>query len=375
MEMVVSKETSCQMGGYDVLEVKQVSKLYENQRGVRHIDFSMSRGEIVGFLGPNGAGKTTTMRMITGYLNPTHGTITIDGLSMADHPKKARQKIGYLPETPPLYPEMSVRAYLQFIADLRGIPVREQKQRIGGVIERLGLEGRERQIIRSLSKGYKQRIGLAQAILHNPDLLVLDEPTSGLDPKQIIEIRQLIRELGENHTVLLSTHILPEINTLCNRVLIINQGSIVLDGQPDQLANTMGETFEVSLEIKGPREAVLAELRGIPGVGSVRELAGEPSAAPALAAEPSDAEAAAPSTAVSAESETVKVIVASADKTDIRETLFYRMADKRYPIVSMKKESLSLEDIFLKLTTNESLDSTAADGDPTPEAEEAVPHA
>ncbi len=375
MEMVVSKETSCQMGGYDVLEVKQVSKLYENQRGVRHIDFSMSRGEIVGFLGPNGAGKTTTMRMITGYLNPTHGTITIDGLSMADHPKKARQKIGYLPETPPLYPEMSVRAYLQFIADLRGIPVREQKQRIGGVIERLGLEGRERQIIRSLSKGYKQRIGLAQAILHNPDLLVLDEPTSGLDPKQIIEIRQLIRELGENHTVLLSTHILPEINTLCNRVLIINQGSIVLDGQPDQLANTMGETFEVSLEIKGPREAVLAELRGIPGVGSVRELAGEPSAAPALAAGPSDAEAAAPSTAVSAESETVKVIVASADKTDIRETLFYRMADKRYPIVSMKKESLSLEDIFLKLTTNESLDSTAADDDPTPEAEEAVPHA
>lgn len=378
MEMDVSKETICQMGGYDVLEVKQVSKLYENQRGVRHIDFSMSRGEIVGFLGPNGAGKTTTMRMITGYLNPTHGTITIDGLSMADHPKKARQKIGYLPETPPLYPEMSVRAYLQFIADLRGIPVREQKQRIGGVIERLGLEGRERQIIRSLSKGYKQRIGLAQAILHNPDLLVLDEPTSGLDPKQIIEIRQLIRELGENHTVLLSTHILPEINTLCNRVLIINQGSIVLDGQPDQLANTMGETFEVSLEVKGPREAVLAELRGTPGVGSVRELAGEPTAAPALAAEPTasaDGEAAESATAAPAEGETVKVVVAAADKTDIREALFYRMADKRYPIVSMKKESLSLEDIFLKLTTNEALDSAAGDGSPTPEEEEAVPHA
>ncbi|GLI10151.1 ABC transporter ATP-binding protein [Paenibacillus tyrfis] len=378
MDMDDSKEIICQMGGYDVLEVKQVSKLYENQRGVRHIDFSMSRGEIVGFLGPNGAGKTTTMRMITGYLNPTHGTITIDGLSMADHPKKARQKIGYLPETPPLYPEMSVRAYLQFIADLRGIPVREQKQRIGGVIERLGLEGRERQIIRSLSKGYKQRIGLAQAILHNPDLLVLDEPTSGLDPKQIIEIRQLIRELGENHTVLLSTHILPEINTLCNRVLIINQGSIVLDGQPDQLANTMGETFEVSLEVKGPREAVLAELRGTPGVGSVRELAGEPTGAPALAAEPTasaDGEAAESATAVPAEGETVKVVVAAADKTDIREALFYRMADKRYPIVSMKKESLSLEDIFLKLTTNEALDSAAADASPTPEEEEAVPHA
>lgn len=167
-----------------MLEVKQVSKVYENQRGVQSIDFSMSRGEIVGFLGPNGAGKTTTMRMITGYLNPTQGTITIDGLSMADHPKKARQKIGYLPETPPLYPELTVGAYLQFIADLRGIPAKEQKSRIGEVVERLGLQGRERQVIRSLSKGYKQRVGLAQAILHQPDLLVLDEPTSGWIPNK-----------------------------------------------------------------------------------------------------------------------------------------------------------------------------------------------
>ncbi|AFH59274.1 ABC transporter ATP-binding protein [Paenibacillus caseinilyticus] len=349
-----------------VLEVKGVSKLYENQRGVRNIDFSMNRGEIVGFLGPNGAGKTTTMRMITGYLNPTHGSITIDGLSMAEHPKKARQKIGYLPETPPLYPEMTVSAYLQFIADLRDIPARDQKRRIGEVIERLGLQGRERQIIRSLSKGYKQRIGLAQAILHNPDLLVLDEPTSGLDPKQIIEIRQLIRELGENHTVLLSTHILPEINTLCNRVLIINGGKIVLDGQPDQLANSMGETFEVSLEVRGPREAVLAEIASVPGVGSVRELGAEgaqtASAAlpeveeaelPAadLAGQPADA-AAAPAS--------VKVIVTSSDREDIREALFYRLAEKRYPILTMKRESLSLEEIFLKLTTSESLESAAA---------------
>ncbi|TVY09370.1 ABC transporter ATP-binding protein [Paenibacillus cremeus] len=356
-----------------MLEVKQVSKLYENQRGVHGIDFSMSRGEIVGFLGPNGAGKTTTMRMITGYLNPTHGSILVDGLSMADHPKKARQKIGYLPETPPLYPEMSITAYLQFIADLRGIPVKEQKRRIGEVIERLGLQGRERQIIRSLSKGYKQRVGLAQAILHNPDLLILDEPTSGLDPKQIIEIRQLIRELGENHTVLLSTHILPEINTLCNRVLIINQGRIVLDGQPDQLANSMGETFEVSLEVKGPREAVLSELRSVPGVSGVKELNPVEVAVQAAAAstdnEAVEPETAAISAAVAPDDTdgTVKVLVSSADREDIREAVFYRLAERRYPILAMKKESLSLEDIFLKLTTNESLDSSPADASDDPE--------
>lgn len=377
-----------------MLEVKQVSKLYENQRGVHNIDFSMSRGEIVGFLGPNGAGKTTTMRMITGYLNPTVGSITIDGLSMANHPKKARQKIGYLPETPPLYPEMTVEAYLQFIADLRGIPGREQKRRIGEVIERLGLQGRERQIIRGLSKGYKQRMGLAQAILHNPDLLVLDEPTSGLDPKQIIEIRQLIRELGENHTVLLSTHILPEINTLCNRVLIINQGRIVMDGHPDQLAQSMVERFEVSLEIKGPRQAVLAELRGMPIIASVKPLAEEAAAAVPAATTPAalepQPEQDAPEQGVGAEASqaeptaepaasvtvepTVKVLVSAKDNADIREELFYRMAELRYPILAMKKESLSLEDIFLKLTTNEvteaSEDESSADRE-----EEVTPNA
>ncbi|QGQ93563.1 ATP-binding cassette domain-containing protein [Paenibacillus psychroresistens] len=312
-----------------MLEVQQVSKLYENQRGVNQIDFSMSRGEIVGFLGPNGAGKTTTMRMITGYLNPSQGQILVDGLSMADHPRKARSKIGYLPETPPLYPEMNVYAYLRFIADLRGIPVKEQKMRIGSVIEKLGLQGRERQIIRGLSKGYKQRLGLAQAIIHNPDLLILDEPTSGLDPKQIIEIRQLIKELGENHTVLLSTHILPEVNALCNRVLIINQGSIVLDGKPEQIVNTMGETFEVSLEIKGHRETIVRELELLESVGQVTIAADQPQA------------------------DSTKLQVSSNNRQDIREILFYRMAELGLPILEMKKQNLSLEDIFLKLTTNE----------------------
>ncbi|MFB7817597.1 ABC transporter ATP-binding protein [Paenibacillus chitinolyticus] len=425
-----------------MLEVNGVSKLYENSRGVREINFSMQRGEIVGFLGPNGAGKTTTMRMITGYLNPTGGNILVDGLSMADHPRKARRKIGYLPETPPLYPEMTVRSYLKFVADLRDVPVRAQKGRVNEIIDKLGLNGRENQIIRSLSKGYKQRLGLAQAIVHKPDLLVLDEPTSGLDPKQIIEIRSLIRELGENHTVLLSTHILPEVNTLCNRVLIINQGQIVLDEKPEMLGATMGDTFEVSLEVKGPREEIISLLGSTAGIAAVREMADGASAAAALglagapaaasgagdsadaeaasggagdtASEAAEAAAVAPASpdaaaepagssgsAVQADGpggprlgaleepaaagvdasaapqaktggqqtaspggtapDTVKLLVSSADSTDIREPLFFRLAEAGYPILEMKRESLSLEDIFLKLTTDESLSGSAED--------------
>lgn len=311
--------------------------MYENQRGVRNIDFSMDRGEIVGFLGPNGAGKTTTMRMITGYLNPTQGQIRIDGLSMAEHSKKARRKIGYLPETPPLYPDMSVQAYLKFIADLRDIPVREQKLRISEAVGKLGLQGREKQVIRSLSKGYKQRLGLAQAILHKPDLLVLDEPTSGLDPKQIMEIRELIKELGENHTVLLSTHILPEVNTLCNRVLIINQGQIVLDEKPEQLGGRMGERFELTMEVRGEKQAVLDGLQSLEGVDRVELLQNDPGR-----------EAASGTPA-----ETLRLRLAAKDRTDIREPVFYRMAELRLPILEMKKETLSLEEIFLKLTSGE----------------------
>jgi ABC-2 type transport system ATP-binding protein len=300
------------------------------------------------------------MRMITGYINPTHGRIEVDGLSMADHPKKARRKIGYLPETPPLYPEMTVHAYLKFIADLRDVPAREQKNRIGEVIAKLGLEGRERQVIRGLSKGYRQRLGLAQAILHEPDLLILDEPTSGLDPKQIIEIRQLIRELGDKHTVLLSTHILPEINTLCNRVLIINQGRVVLDERPDNLGRTMGETFEVSLEVKGPREQILEQLQGIEAIATIKDL------------QPGSSSASEPAP------EAVKLLVTASGGTDIREALFFSMAGAGYPILEMKRESLSLEDIFLKLTTDEpaaNADSDSAISDSPTDKPEVDPDA
>jgi ABC-2 type transport system ATP-binding protein len=377
-----------------LLEVQKVSKLYTNHRGVEEIDFTMSRGEIVGFLGPNGAGKTTTMRMITGYLNPTSGSIRVDGLSMVEAARKVRRKIGYLPESPPLYPEMRVSDYLRFVADLRDIPVREQKRRIAETVARLGLTGRERQVIRGLSKGYKQRLGLAQAILHQPDLLVLDEPTSGLDPKQIIEIRRLIRELGEQHTVLLSTHILPEINTICNRVLIINQGRIVLDGKPEELAGSMADRFEVSLEIKGPRERIVTEIGLLPAVAKVAVQEGgmietalatsgddslEEDADALLLDEEVDPEriydgtfaldeadladevtASSRGGMVASETpsgaEVVQLTVTATDQTDLREALFYRMAELGYPILEMRRLRPSLEDIFLKLTTAEAMD-------------------
>jgi ABC-2 type transport system ATP-binding protein len=308
--------------------------MYQNQRGVNNIDFSMERGEIVGFLGPNGAGKTTTMRMITGYLNPSKGNILVDGLSMSDHPRKARKKIGYLPESPPLYPEMTVYSYLNFIADLRDVAVKEKKKRIEEVISKLGMNGREKQIIRSLSKGYRQRVGLAQAILHKPDLLIMDEPTSGLDPKQIIEIRQLIKELGENHTVLLSTHILPEVNTLCNRVLIINAGKIVLDSKANELSHAISNNFEINLEVRGKKDDVMRQIRSLENVKTVKEIKlndedrteGDPS---------------------------VRLHIVSRDQEDIREQIFYKMAEAKLPILEMKKENPSLEDVFLKLTASE----------------------
>ncbi|MBG9796110.1 ABC transporter ATP-binding protein [Paenibacillus dendritiformis] len=378
-----------------MLEVNNVSKWYDDRRGVEDLQFAIEQGEIVGFLGPNGAGKTTTMRMITGYLNPTRGSISIGGLTMAEHGAEARSKIGYLPETPPLYPDMSVKAYLSFIADLRGVPVREQKQRIAEMLDKLGLRGREKQIIRSLSKGYKQRLGLAQAIIHKPDLLVLDEPTSGLDPNQIIEIRELIRELGEQHTVLLSTHILPEVNTLCNRVLIIHQGRLVLDERQDRLGSVMGQASSLQLEVKGREPEIISILTALPEVASVDVLAdvkepdagngteeqrenggagadsitdtlsGNPAAeaASGMEAEPANADEAGSVTEAGEDhtgvpqpdsgARIVALRVIPAEQTDARESIFFALAKAGYPILEMKRDATSLEDVFIRLTTEE----------------------
>ncbi|MBT2283530.1 ATP-binding cassette domain-containing protein [Paenibacillus polymyxa] len=335
-----------------MLEVKQVSKVYEGQRGVHQLDFTMERGEIVGFLGPNGAGKTTTMRMITGYLHPTAGSIMVDGVSVHEQGQRVRSKIGYLPETPPLYPDMTVQSYLKFVANLRDVPAREIKLRVSEMVSRLGLQGREKQLVRGLSKGYKQRLGLAGAIIHKPDLLVLDEPTSGLDPNQIIEIRDLIRELGENHTVLLSTHILPEVSTLCNRMLIINQGQLVLDGSPQHFGSSMGEQFKVSIEVKATAEQLHNVLTPWEKVRSEVIQA-------------SDANTSKDASLHSNSADTVKMLLTGENSEDFREELFYLLSGAGLPILEMKKENLSLEQIFLKLTTTEAtdIDENSADVD------------
>ncbi|WP_145335410.1 ABC transporter ATP-binding protein [Paenibacillus xylanexedens] len=326
----------------DVLEVRQVSKVYEGKRGVHQLDFTMERGEIVGFLGPNGAGKTTTMRMITGYLHPGEGSVLVDGVSVHDQGRSVRSKIGYLPETPPLYPDMTVQSYLKFVAKLRDVPAREVKLRISEMVSRLGLQGREKQLVRGLSKGYKQRLGLAGAIIHKPDLLVLDEPTSGLDPNQIIEIRDLIRELGENHTVLLSTHILPEVSTLCNRMLIINQGRLVLDGSPQELGSAVGDRFKVSLEVKATEQQLLQVLN--PWEKAKSEII-PISSTSSLSSSSDDTTSHVPST--------VHVRLTGDTSEDFREELFYLLSGAGLPILEMKRENLSLEQIFLKLTTSE----------------------
>ncbi|GAS85528.1 ABC transporter [Paenibacillus amylolyticus] len=333
-----------------MLEVKQVSKVYEGQRGVHQLDFTMERGEIVGFLGPNGAGKTTTMRMITGYLHPTAGSIMVDGVSVHEQGQRVRSKIGYLPETPPLYPDMTVQSYLRFVANLRDVPAREVKLRVSEMVSRLGLQGREKQLVRGLSKGYKQRLGLAGAIIHKPDLLVLDEPTSGLDPNQIIEIRDLIRELGENHTVLLSTHILPEVSTLCNRMLIINQGQLVLDGSPQHFGSAMGDQFKVSIEVKANAEQLHNVLSPWEKVRSE-------------VIQTSDANAVKDTSLTSASTNTVKMLLTGESAEDFREELFYLLSGAGLPILEMKKENLSLEQIFLKLTTTETTDTDTNSAD------------
>ncbi|WP_405130756.1 ATP-binding cassette domain-containing protein [Paenibacillus sp. FSL H8-0317] len=333
-----------------MLEVKQVSKVYEGQRGVHQLDFTMERGEIVGFLGPNGAGKTTTMRMITGYVHPTAGSIMVDGVSVHEQGQRVRSKIGYLPETPPLYPDMTVQSYLKFVANLRDVPAREVKLRVSEMVSRLGLQGRERQMVRGLSKGYKQRLGLAGAIIHKPDLLVLDEPTSGLDPNQIIEIRDLIRELGENHTVLLSTHILPEVSTLCNRMLIINQGQLVLDGSPQHFGSAMGDQFKVSIEVKATAEQLHNVLTPWEKVRSEVIQA-------------SDVSTSKDTSLTSDSADTVKMLLTGENSEDFREELFYLLSGAGLPILEMKKENLSLEQIFLKLTTTEATDTDANSAD------------
>ncbi|OLC54746.1 MAG: MFS transporter, partial [Acidobacteria bacterium 13_1_40CM_4_69_4] len=286
---------------------------------------SVSRGEILGFLGPNGAGKTTTMRILTGYVPPTSGTARVAGFDVQEHPIEAKRRIGYLPEHPPIYSEMVVRPFLRFVATIRGVPRKEIDARVDRAIERCGLAPVAGRLIGNLSKGFQQRVGLAQAILHEPDVLILDEPTVGLDPSQIREIRQLIKGFAGAHTVILSTHILAEVTMTCNRVLIINEGKIAADETLEQLAARGERTRRVALRLARPGDGVEGTIRAIPGVLAVTRDGGQDGA----------------------------FVVETEGTRDVREEISRSAVTHGWGLLEMRAITLSLEDIFIRIIRGE----------------------
>lgn len=310
-----------------MIEVTDLVKQYGHKTAVDHISFKIEPGEIVGFLGPNGAGKSTTMNILTGYLSATEGDVKIDGISVLEDPIHAKRKIGYLPELPPLYLDMTVQEQLDFAYDLKGIKSTPQakQEHIDKVCELVKITDVQKRMIKNLSKGYKQRVGLAQALMGNPEVLILDEPTVGLDPKQIIEIRNLIGELGKSHTIILSSHILTEISAVCERVLVINKGKIVADGRPEDLSHALSGDNRLLARIEGPAEEVYQLIQNIPGVENC--TVGD-----------------------SHEEGTNDFYIETEVDQDIRRTLFHMMADRNYAILLLKPLELTLEDIFLQLT-------------------------
>ena len=321
-----------------MIEVRNLVKSYGNHRAVSDLSFQVEAGKVVGFLGPNGAGKSTTMNMLTGYIAQTAGTILIDGIDMAQEPEKAKKHIGYLPEMPPLYMDLRVREYLAFVSDLKRVNKKERDTMVLGVMEKTKISDMSERLIRHLSKGYKQRVGLAAALIGNPDILILDEPTVGLDPGQIIEIRDLIRELGGKHTVLLSSHIMQEISAVCDEIIIINNGKMIACDTPENLIRQMARRNGIALTVRGEKEEVLPWVREMPQVAEVREEESQ-------------------------ENE-VSFTVYSDGEADIREDIFYAMAQKGCPILEMRHLNTTLEDAFLALTEGGDMDGN---GDEMPE--------
>lgn len=304
-----------------MIKISHLVKNYGSFCAVDDISFEVERGEVVGFLGPNGAGKSTTMNILTGYLSSTSGSVSIGGVDILDDPLNAKRLIGYLPEQPPLYPDMTVDEYLSFAYDLKGCVLSKSKhiEEVCAVVK-IG-EVRNR-LIKNLSKGYRQRVGIAQALIGNPPVIIFDEPTIGLDPKQIIEIRNLIRTLGKEHTVILSTHILQEVQAVCDRIVIINKGKIVADELTENISRAVENTRRFNVKISGPQRDVLAALRNLSGV----------TYAEVLAARDGDA---------------YTYMVESEPGIDIRKKLFWTMAEKKWPIVGLEALGLSIEDIFI----------------------------
>lgn len=308
-----------------MIEVKDLVKLYGGRRAVDRLSFTVEDGQIFGLLGPNGAGKSTTMNIITGYLSATDGTVTIAGHDIAEEPAAAKACIGYLPEQPPLYQDMTVTEYLLFVAELKGVRKKaERRTSVEKVCDRAGLQGMEQRLIRNLSKGYRQRVGIAGALLGSPKVIILDEPTVGLDPAQMIEIRSLIHDLGKTHTVILSSHILSEVQTVCDRVLIIAGGKLIAQGTPEELAGQLAAKGTISATAQGTREAVLAAAASVPGLADLRvtaEKGGE-----------------------------VSFTAVSEAGTDLRGALSLALAKAGCPVLTLSAESMSLEDVFLQLT-------------------------
>jgi ABC-2 type transport system ATP-binding protein len=310
-----------------VIEVQHLTKRYGRVTAVDDVSFRVERGEILGFLGPNGAGKTTTMRILTGYMPATDGTATVAGFDVFEQPLEAKRRTGYLPETPPLYPEMTVREYLDFVARIKGVPSGERASRVGAAIEQAQLTDMSNRHCGKLSKGYRQRVGLAQAILHNPEVLILDEPTAGLDPKQIIETRELIKRLAGNHTIILSTHILPEVSQTCQRVVIINRGRVVAVDSPENLTARLRGSETIFLQVDGPEAALTSALEQTTGVSGVR--------------------------VAQRHNGTIDLEVESERGDDVRRQLANTVVSNGWGLLELRAERMSLEDIFLSLTTEE----------------------
>jgi len=325
-----------------VIQLVQVGKRFGQRWAVQDLTCSVEPGEVLGFLGPNGAGKSTTMRIVTGYMPPTTGSVRVAGVDALDDPVRLKSRVGYLPETPPIYGEMTVRGYLLFVAEMRRVPRHRRRRHVDEVMERTGIADVADRLAGRLSRGYKQRVGMAAALVGEPPVLVLDEPTAGMDPRQIIEMRQLIRSLAGRHTILLSSHILPEVASTCHRVLIINKGRLVAQDTPDNLSARLGGRRQLRLEVRGSRqalEAALAEVSGIAGIRWPSEPGHEGTTVAELDLDPvaTDGQAAG----------------------DVREAIFFALASRGLPILEMRSLDRSLEDVFLELVTHEDLESAA----------------
>ena len=311
-----------------MIRAEKLTKRYGKHLAVDNLDFTIAKGEVIGFLGPNGAGKSTTMNIISGYLSATEGRVYVDGLDVLEHAEEIKKKIGYMPELPPLYLDMTVIDYLLFVGAIKRVPKNTLKDDLDRIMELVQITDVKGRLIKNLSKGYRQRVGLAQALIGNPELLILDEPTIGLDPKQIIEIRNLIKSLRKEHTIVLSSHILTEVNAVCERVLIINKGRIVASDTVENLSIGLVGGNRLSLRVAGTEAKIKKALSGISGMLSV-------------------------DTKNSVEPETVDVLIEAEPNLDVRRDVFFALSDTKMPILTMRPMDMTLEDIFLQLTVNE----------------------